>query len=171
VKTMVLRGLALGALVALVALPLEAQRPAARRAARTSSVGYRSRVGAHLGYNFDVSEALAGAQAAFAIAPGFDLYPSFDLYFVSGGSLWGLNFDARYRPPVRFGAVIYVGGGLNYTRASAGGFSGSDTNLDLFGGFEGNRMRKMAPYVEARLILGNGSSFQIVGGVSFKLGV
>jgi len=165
---MVLRCLALGALLALVTVPVEAQRrPAARPAAR-ATVGYRPRVGAHLGYNFDVKEGLAGAQAAFPVAPAFDLYPSFDLFFVSGGSLWALNFDARYRPPMR-AAVAYFGGGLNYLRASAGGFSGSDTNLNLFGGFESNRMRNVAPYIEGRFTLGNGSSFQIVGGVSWKL--
>ena len=125
------------------------------------------RLGAHVGYNFDIDEGLLGAQAAFQIAPSFDLYPSFDFYLVSGGSLWALNFDARYRPPTRFG-VFYVGGGLNYLRASAGGFSGSNTNLNIFGGFEARR-RAMAPYAELRITVGDGSSFQIVGGLSWRL--
>jgi hypothetical protein len=170
VKTTVLRCLAVTALLATMTIPLEAQRrPAARPAARAAA-SYRPRVGAHLGYNFDVAagSALLGAQAAFPIAPGFDLYPSFDFYFVDAGSVWALNLDARYRPRSRF-AVAYLGGGLDYIRVSSGGLSSSDTNLNLLGGLEANRARQMAPYVEARFILGNGSAFQIAGGVSFKL--
>jgi hypothetical protein len=167
VKTTVLRCLALTALLAITTIPLEAQRrPAARSTASAST--YRPRIGGHIGYNLDIEEGLLGAQAAFALAPRVDLYPSFDIYLVSGGSIWALNLDARFRPPMR-NLVAYVGGGLNYMRFSGGGFSNSDTNLNLLGGFESNRMRSVAPYVEGRFILGNGSSFQIVGGLGFKL--
>ena len=166
-KTTVLWCVALTALLAITTIPLEAQRrPAARSTASAST--YRPRIGGHIGYNLDVEEGLLGAQAAFAIAPRIDLYPSFDIYLVSGGSLWALNLDARYRPRMR-NLVAYFGGGLNYVRASAGGLSGSDTNLNLLGGFESNRMRSVAPYLEGRFTLGDGSSFQIVGGLGFKL--
>ena len=165
--TTVLRCLALTALLAITTIPLEAQRRPAARSTTVAS-GYRPRIGGHVGYNLDVEEGLIGAQAAFAIAPKIDLYPSFDIYLVSGGSLWALNLDARYRPPMR-NLVVYVGGGLNYVRASAGGFSASDTKLNLLGGVESNRMRSIAPYVEGRFSLGDGSSFQIVGGLGFKL--
>ncbi len=84
---------------------------------------------------------------------------------MSPGSLWSLNFDLKYRPPTRYGAW-YVGGGLNYSHASLNGNGGSDTGLNLLTGLEGRRGR-MRPYVEGKFILASGSSFQLVGGVSW----
>jgi hypothetical protein len=162
VKAILLR-VALGLfLVAVVASPADAQRRARRRAAAVAGPSY----GGHLGYNFDVDELLIGAQLSWPMTPQLDLYPTFDYYFVSGGSLWALNADLKYRPPTRYGAW-YVGGGLNYSHASAGGNSAGDTNLNLLTGLEGRRGRTR-PYVEAKFILGNGSSFQIVGGLNWR---
>jgi len=45
--------------------------------------------------------------------------------------------------------------------------SGSSTNLNLLTGLEGRRGRTR-PYVEAKLILGDGSAFQLVGGISWR---
>ena len=150
-------------LVALTASTADAQGRYRRRAVvGTTGPTY----GAHLGYNFDVDELLLGAQLSWPIVPSLDLYPSFDYYFVSGGSLWSLNFDVKYRPPTNYRAW-YLGGGLNYSHASAGGASASNTGLNLLTGLEGRRGRAR-PYVEAKFILDNGSSFQIVGGVSWR---
>ncbi|HTI06718.1 MAG TPA: hypothetical protein VL549_15555 [Gemmatimonadales bacterium] len=151
-------------LIALVTAPTPAV--AQRRARRAVAVTPGPTYGAHLGYNFDVDELLVGAQLTYPFTPSLAAYPTFDYYFVSGGSLWALNFDLKYRPPTRYGAW-YVGGGLNWTHASAGGASGSDTNLNLLTGLEGRRGRTR-PYVEGKFILGNGSSFQIVGGISWR---
>jgi len=150
-------------LVALTASTAAAQRRTHRRAIVGQS---GPRYGAHLGYNFDVNDLLIGAQLSWPIMPSLDLYPTFDYYFVSGGSLWSLNFDLKYRPPTTYRAW-YVGGGLNWSHSSSGGVSGSNTNLNLFTGLEGQRGRTR-PYVEGKFILGNGSSFQIVGGVSWR---
>lgn len=125
------------------------------------------RLGPHIGYNFDADALLLGAQLTMPLTQRVELYPTFDYYFVSPGTLWGLNVDVKFRPPTRLGA-LYVGGGLNYLHASVAGFSNGDVNLNLLGGWEFHR-RPLAPYAEARLILGNGSAFQVVGGVSFKL--
>lgn len=125
------------------------------------------RIGAHAGYNFDVDQLVLGAQATMPITRMFEIYPSFDYYFVDVGSLWALNVDLKIRPPTSQGA-LYVGGGMNYLHASAGGVSSGDVNLNLLGGFE-LRQQSLHPYAEARLILGNGSAFQLVGGVSFNL--
>jgi hypothetical protein len=148
-------------LVALTTSPAHAQRYR-RRAAVTSGPRY----GAHFGYNFDVDRALLGAQVSWPIVPAVDLYPSFDYYFVSGGSLWSLNFDLKYRPPTTYRAW-YLGGGLNWSHASAGGASTSNTGLNLLTGLEGQRGRTR-PYVEGKFILDGGSSFQIVGGISWR---
>jgi len=149
-------------LIALTASTADAQRRTRRRAIVNSGPSY----GAHLGYNFDGDDLLIGAQLSWPLTPDLALYPSFDYYFVSGASLWALNFDLKYRPPTRYGAW-YVGGGLNWSHASAGGNSGSDTGLNLLTGLEGRRGRTR-PYIEAKIILGNGSSFQIVGGFNWR---
>jgi hypothetical protein len=153
-------------LLTVVTASADAQRRARARAAPATP---RPHLGGHLGYNFDVDDLLLGAQLSYAITPRVDLYPSFDFYFIDPGSLWALNFDARYRPPSRYGA-FYLGGGINYSRFSAGGGGGSnsDTNLNLLTGLEGRRQR-VWPYVEAKLILGDGSSFQLVGGLSWRM--
>ncbi|HEX9610939.1 MAG TPA: hypothetical protein VF978_03555 [Gemmatimonadales bacterium] len=149
-------------LLALATSTADAQRRARRAAAASAGV----RWGPHIGYNFDVEELLIGAQVSWGLTPQLDLYPTFDYYFVDGVTLWALNFDVKYRPPTRYGAW-YVGGGLNLTHASAGGTGNSDTNLNLLTGLEGRRGRTR-PYAEARFILGDGSSFQIVGGFSVR---
>lgn len=155
------RWVVLGAAFVLVASPLAAQRRAGRPAARTA--GTSPRLGPHFGYNIDFEAALLGAQLSFPIAPRFDLYPTFDVFFVDGGSLWALNLDGRYRPPTRFG-LLYVGAGVQYLR----GDGGSDTGLNILGGIEGRRSA-MRPYVELRLSLGDEANFQFVGGLSFRL--
>lgn len=149
-------------LVAVTTSQADAQRY--RRRAAVGTVG--PRFGAHIGYNFDVDEALIGAQLSWPIVPSLDFYPSFDYYFVSGGSLWSLNFDLKYRPPTPY-HFWYVGGGLNWSHASSGGVSNSSTGLNLLTGLEGRRGRAR-PYAEAKLILDNGSSFQLVGGISWR---
>lgn len=150
-------------LLALTLSTAEAQRRSRRRAIVTQT---GPRYGLHLGYNFDVDDPLLGAQLSWPIVPSLDLYPSFDFYFVSPGSLWSLNFDVKYRPPTTYRAW-YVGGGLNWSHASANGNSGSDTGLNLLTGLEGRRGRAR-PYIEGKFTLDNGSSFQIVGGISWR---
>jgi hypothetical protein len=161
VNRWVLRLLLVLLLATVTASSASAQR---RRRAIVTQTG--PRYGAHAGYNFDVDNPLIGAQLSWPLTPSLDLYPSFDFYFVNPGSLWALNFDLKYRPPTSYRAW-YVGGGLNWSHASAGGASGSDTGLNLLTGLEGRRGRTR-PYVEAKFILDNGSSFQLVGGISWR---
>ena len=149
--------------VALVASPAAAQRRARAQAAAALE---RPSYGAHLGYNFDAKDALLGAQLTYPITPRFSLYPTFDYYFESGATLWALNADVKFHPPTRSG-YFYLGGGLNILHGSAGGVSNTDTNLNLLAGLEGRRWRNPVPYAEAKLIVGNGSAFQIVGGLSW----
>jgi hypothetical protein len=140
--------------------------PAARAAAAQRRTLDRARMGPHIGYNFDADALTLGAQMTLPLLRQLDVYPSFDYYFVDPGTLWALNADLKFRPATRRGA-LYVGGGLNYLRASAGGGT-DDTDVNLLAGVEARR-RVHAPYLEARLMLGNGSAFQIVGGFNFLL--
>jgi len=158
VKGILLRVTLVVLLVGVLASTADAQRRARRRSVVTPGPRY----GAHLGYNFDADGLLLGAQVSWPVSPKIDIYPSFDYYFVDPASLWALNFDLKYRPPTRYGAW-YLGGGLNLLH----GNGGSDTNLNLFTGLEGRR-GGTRPFVEARFIVGDGSSFQIVGGFSVR---
>jgi hypothetical protein len=155
VKGTLLRVTLVVLLLAVTASTADAQR-------RRSVAAPGPRYGPHLGYNFDADALLLGAQVSWPLSPRVDLYPTFDYYFVDPGSLWALNLDLKYRPPTRYG-VWYVGGGLNLLHATGG----SDTNLNLLTGLEGRRGRTR-PYVEAKFILGDGSSFQLVGGFSLR---
>ena len=144
-------------LAVIIAGALMAGRPAAAQ-----SPAY----GLHFGYNFDVDDPLAGAQATFPFSRSVAFYPSFDYYFTSPVHTWGLNGDLKLYPGAY--RMFYVAGGINYTHVSLNGNGSGTTNLNLVAGLEGHR-RFGAPYLEGRLILGNGSSsFQIVGGLNWR---
>ena len=165
------QGWGTGLVVGLVLMGVATVAPAQRRTgsrARAAAVAAveRPSYGVHLGYNFDVDRVLLGAQLTYPITPRLAIYPTFDYYFVSGGSLWALNGDIKFHPPTR-GGFLYVGGGLDILHASAGGVGATSTNLNLLAGLEGRRWRHTVPYVEAKLIVGNGSAFQIAGGLSW----
>lgn len=160
-----MKSLALKILVAFLALAVvttaaDAQRRGGRRG-RGGGAAARPEIGGHAGYNFDAEVAFAGAQMAIPVAKKVDFYPSFDYYFLDQAT-WALNFDARLRPQVanRNG---YIGGGINLTHQTD-----TDTNVNLFAGVEGRR-GNLRPYAEARLIFGNGTTFQIQGGLSVPL--
>jgi hypothetical protein len=125
------------------------------------------RVGPHLGYNFDADALVLGLQATVPLTGQVELYPTFDYYSVSPGSLWALNIDLKIRPRTPRRAV-YVGGGLDFLHSSGVGGASEDVELGLIGGWE-VRGSAVAPYVEGRLLLGHGSAFQVAGGISFDL--
>lgn len=128
----------------------------------------RLHLGPRLSYNFDAEEFGLGAQFSYPVAPRIEFYPSFDYYFVSPGSLWALNADAKYRVPME-GEWLYLGGGLNIARASVNGNGNTDAGLNLLGGVE-TRLGRVHPFAEGRLTLGDGSTFQISAGLNFTLG-
>jgi len=125
----------------------------------------RSHIGPHAGYNFDFDEALIGAQAHLPLTRSVELYPSFDYYFVDGGKLLGFNGDLEFRAPR---GPLYFGGGVNVLRASAGAGRSSDTGINLFAGFE-TRYGVTHPYIEARGLLHETRSFQLLFGLNVTL--
>ena len=152
--------------VAMLTTAAQAQRRARPRARARVAAAMTPRFGGHLGYNTDSKDALIGAQVSYPVGPRLELYPSFDYYFQDPGSLWALNFDVKFHPPTRYGA-LYVGGGINYSHASVFGVGGSDTNLNLLAGLERHWRPRVQPYVEMKLILGDNSSLQLAAGVSW----
>jgi hypothetical protein len=133
-----------------------------------TAVAQRSHIGFHAGYNFDVDRALAGAQLLLPVGRSVELYPSFDYYFVDQGSLAGLSGDVKFRLPTAGPSSLYVGGGLNFLRAAAGGQSNTDTGWDIFFGLE-SRRGVTHPYIEGRVLNHDGSSFQLGVGLNFTL--
>lgn len=155
--------LLLGAL-AVLTQPAEAQRRRSRSRVSAPAAAGRLEFGAHAGYNWDVDQTVVGAQAALPLGKQVDFYPSFDFYTGSNDPDWGLNADLRFRPPLA-SQTWYVGSGANLLYSSAG-TGGSQLNFNVEGGLAG-RSGAVRPYIEARLIVGHGSLFQLVGGLNF----
>jgi hypothetical protein len=154
--------------VVVLTTPAHAQRRRVRRArARAAAAGQGPEIGGHAGYNFDVKNAVVGAQASMPLGPLTDFYPSFDYYTISNPTQWGLNFDLKFRPPRRV-RLWYLGTGLNLTHTNAAG-GVTETNLNVLGGLEGRRGTVAHPFAEARLTIGHGSAFQLVGGLVWPL--
>ena len=127
----------------------------------TRAEAQRAHFGVRGGYNFDMKEGAIGAQLHLPLSASIELYPSFDYYFVSTGNLVGFSGDLKFRTP---GAPLYFGGGLNVL--SGGG--NSDTGFDLFGGIE-TRYGQTHPFVEARALIHDGSSLQLLFGLNVTL--
>lgn len=95
---------------------------------------------------------------------------TFNYFFESGVTLWGLDFDVHYSG-FDLGDVenfrLSPFAGLNILRASAGGFSSGTTNLNI--GINGTMplTDTMDLYVEPKFVLGDGSGFGLSVGVYF----
>ncbi|HUL02715.1 MAG TPA: hypothetical protein VLV16_05725 [Gemmatimonadales bacterium] len=154
--------LILGAVLVLTQ-PADAQRRRRATPNAPASPG-RLEIGGHFGYSFDFDQTLVGAQLALPIARQLDLYPSLDWYSGSGSPDWGLNLDLRIRPP-RLSQTWYLGSGVNLLWAD--GLSGDHTtNFNVEGGLE-TRSGSVRPYFELRMIVGDGTALQLVGGAYF----
>lgn len=128
----------------------------------------RAHLGPRISYDFDFEEFGVGAQLGVPIARHLEFYPSFDYFFVDPGSLTQLNVDLKYRIAPESLRWLYVGTGLNVTRTSFGDRNHTDTGLNLFGGYESLK-GSVHPFVEIRIIAGDGSRAQVAGGVNFTL--
>lgn len=129
----------------------------------------RAHLGPQLVYDFDVEEFGLGGQFTFPIATRLEFYPSARVYFVDPGSFWDVNADLKYRFSGQDLNWLYAGGGLNAAFTSIGDTEFDDVGLNLFAGWESLRGR-VHPFVETRLILSDGSRFQVGFGLNFTLG-
>lgn len=128
----------------------------------------RAHIGPHFGYNFDMDRALIGAHMLLPLSTDVEFYPSFDYYLVNPGSAVGFSGDLKFRVPTGYGSAFYLGGGLNFQNASAGGTSNNDTGWDFLFGLE-SRRGAAHPYIEGRVLGHNGTSFQIGAGLNFTI--
>ena len=149
-----------GAVVALAMLPA--------LAAVAQGQTNRMHLGPQINYDFDFEEIGIGAQFSAPLANRLEFYPSFVWFFKDPGTWWNVNADLKYRVASDQPNWLYVGGGLNITRIDAGAADDTDVGLNLLAGAESLRGR-IHPFAEARLIVGNGSRFQIAAGLNFTL--
>lgn len=126
--------------------------------------------GPRLGYNFDMEEFSIGVHFMKPLTEAFAIYPSVDYFLVDAGTLLGFNADLRYKVPSENLEWLYLGAGLGITRWSAEGVSSTDTGLNLIGGFQPAGGSRIKPFAEARLSIGDGSSFAVFGGIHIPLG-
>jgi hypothetical protein len=153
----------LAAISAAVAIAIAATAPTAT--AQTS----RTHLGPRIGYNFDAEAVTLGGQLSFPMGNRLEFYPSADLHLVDPGSMFGVNLDIKYRMPAG-GSVdwLYVGTGLGIVSRSVNDNDNTDTGLNLFLGAESLRGR-VHPFLEGRVLISDGSTAQLVGGLNFTL--
>ena len=121
----------------------------------------RAHFGFHGGYNTEMEKGAMGVQMQLPLASAIEFYPSFDYYFVDGGTQLGWNADIKFQAA---GAPLYFGGGLNLLT----GNGDSDTGFNLIGGLE-TRYGQTHPYVEVRGLFHNATSLQLLFGLNFTL--
>lgn len=158
-------------MVGLVALAMTSTAAAQRRTTGGTAQSARPMLGPQAGFATNSFDFLVGAQFSYQVAPQFDVYPSFDLYFPSGpGSAWSLNANARYWPKLNMpDPGLYVGAGLGFTHISVAGFGETKVGLNLLGGWQFHTSNLM-PFAEFRAVLAsNVDRVEFVGGLNFKL--
>lgn len=132
------------------------------------ATGKPTSFGPRVTYNFDAEEVAIGGHALIPLNTSIDFYPSLDIFLPDNGSLLGVNLDLRLKP-VRESPMFYLGGGLNLLRASAGGRSNTDAGVNILGGLEG-QTGVIRPFGELRLLIGDGSSVALAGGLNIIIG-
>jgi hypothetical protein len=133
-------------------------------------------LGPQAGFATNDLDFFLGAQFSYPVAPQFDIYPSFDIYFPGNNfSAWALNGDVRYWPKLNMAdAGLYVGAGLNYSHISfdfgppTGSVSNSEVGLGLLGGWDFKAV-SWRPFAQLRIVIGNADRIEFGGGVNFKL--
>jgi len=147
--------------LAIVSTSADAQRRMrGGRAVRVERPG----VGARVGYDFDAEHAFLGGQLNFPVGRRWALAPSADFYLGETGTPYRLNVDVKYHPPTAYG-FFYLGGGLAILHASGN----TDSGANVFGGWEGRRYTPVKPFLEARFVFANRTSFNVLGGLTFPL--
>jgi len=130
-------------------------------------------------FHFDGSDFGIGAFLTKPLTDAISIHPSFGYWFVGEGvTSWELNADLMYKVPGESLNWLYVGAGLNYSKYSVDGCtgtfadlcSGSDVGLNLIGGFEPQSAARIKPFAEFRLYVGDGSGVSVAGGLRIPLG-
>ena len=126
-------------------------------------------VGFHALYNTTFQDAGVGAQFSLPVARHLEFYPSVDLYFQTGATVWQPNFDFKYRALGQRNDWFYLGTGLGLLQESVDGLNESRAMWNLFIGAE-NLHGEIHPFIEARAGVSDENQFQIQGGINITIG-
>ena len=124
----------------------------------------RPSVGPRIGYDFDVEHVFIGGQLNLPVGRRWGLVPSAEFYPGLSGSLFRLNADVKYHPPTVYG-LFYFGAGFAYLHANGAG----DAGANLFAGWEGRQARPFKPFLEAKFVFADNTSFNVLAGLNFPL--
>jgi hypothetical protein len=124
----------------------------------------RPSVGPRIGYDFDAEHVFIGGQLNLPVGRRWGLVPSAEFYPGLTGSLFRLNADLKYHPPTVYG-LFYFGGGFAYLHANGA----SDAGANVFAGWEGRRARPFKPFLEAKFVFADNTSFNVLAGLNFPL--
>jgi hypothetical protein len=125
-------------------------------------------LGPRISYNFDAEVIGLGAQFSVPMGDHLEFYPSADVFLVSAGSFADLNLDLKLRVARDSFNWLYLGGGLNVARRSAGSFEDTRAGLNLFLGAESLRGR-VHPFGELRLVASNNTTVRAAFGLNITL--
>jgi hypothetical protein len=161
VKRLTVRVAIVVAGLAVVATAAEGQRRI--RGGRAVLVD-RPAVGPRVGYDFDAKHVFVGGQLNLPVGRRFGLVPSAEFYPGATGSPFRLNADLKYHPPTVYG-LFYFGAGFAYLHANGSGDAGGN----VFAGWEGRRAQPFKPFLEAKFVFANHTSFNVLAGLNFSL--
>ena len=156
-------------LAVLVTLLAASTASAQRRATASGQSG--PMIGPQAGFPTNNLDFFVGGQVSIPLAPQWDVYPSFDIFFPgSGVTVWAINGEARYWPKLAMANPgLYVGGGVDITHVSVSGF-GSDTKAGpaIVGGWDFKAVN-WRPFLQIHIVFGTDDRVEFGGGVNFKL--
>jgi hypothetical protein len=142
--------------------------------ARAQNAGSDTMLGPHLGVNLDADDAFVGIEGRFDAAQvspsvALQLNPSFSFYLVDHGALFDLAFNVPFEFALSGSSVRpYAAPGLSVFYHSGDNDSDTHLALNLIGGV-GFALSSVYPFVQLRVLVGHGSSAEIMGGALFYL--
>ena len=158
--------LILAVLVTLLAVSTaSAQRTAARAPRQDGPM-----IGPQAGFPTNNLDFFVGGQVSLPVAPQWDVYPSFDIFFPgSGTTVWAINGEARYWPKLAMvNPGLYVGGGVDITHVSVTGASDTKAGPAIVGGWDFKAV-SWRPFLQIHIVFGTDDRVEFGGGVNFRL--
>jgi hypothetical protein len=131
-------------------------------------------IGPHLGINFDGDTVFLGLGGRADIARVADnvqlqIDPSLAYYFVDNASLFHLAVSFPFEFRIQDSVLRpFTGAGLSLFWAHRNDDGDLHARLNILGGLA-FALESVKPFFELRLLLGDGSSFELLGGVFFNL--